>query len=399
MATINKGERSSFNYYRVLRSIWLNKGISQVELYQEHNLDKATVSNIISYLSNKNIIKTIEKVPSGNKPGRRPVGLAINPDFGYITGVELLSKGIRLIAVDMHHNIIVEKFYSKRINYENMEELTLNFIEEFSKINELSGKILVGIGFGFPGIVNHPKGLVHRSFEFGNPKIEYDFKSRVLRNFSIPAFIDNDANCCTWGILSEHRSKIYKNFMFAYLNYRLCIDDGREMGNMGLGIGMAINGNIYFGDSNSAGEYNSIQRKSNAQGQFSIPLEEMTKLKTDKTVQKKFAKELSAQLALFVNTMNFGQLFIGGDVDYLPENIEEVLMKEINKNWPYDEPVQCQIKIIPKKESLVASGAAGMCLERLFSIPDTPEEIQLSAERWDLVFSEYESHSALLKIK
>jgi hypothetical protein len=185
MTSINKGERSSFNFYRVLRSIWLNQDISQVELGQEHSLDKATVSNIISYLSQKNIIKVVKKQQIGNKPGRRPVGLAINNNFGYIIGIEILNKGLKIVAVDMHNNKIVENYQNISITYGNMDILLSEGIEKFKKNSELEDKTCVSIGFGLIMGMVLPIDLLNSEIQ----KSSMILKKRFSQNSLYPALL------------------------------------------------------------------------------------------------------------------------------------------------------------------------------------------------------------------
>lgn len=70
MRTVNT---NTANRIRVLRTIWLNEGISRIEIAELLGLDKSTITNIVSALQKKQIITEIAEGVSGPQGGVVPL--------------------------------------------------------------------------------------------------------------------------------------------------------------------------------------------------------------------------------------------------------------------------------------------------------------------------------------
>jgi hypothetical protein len=55
------------------------------------------------------------------------------------------------------------------------------------------------------------------------------------------------------------------------------------------------------------------------------------------------------------------------------DEIVEVVRAEIRRNWSYPNEVECAVEFAVLGDLAVAYGAAGMFLERFFSIPESVE--------------------------
>ncbi len=109
-------------------------------------------------------------------------------------------------------------------------------------INELKSgfdKPLAGIGIGSPGIVQD--GVVKYPPNFKNWKTE-DLKSRFSKKFKMEVEVDNDANCAGLAELRFGHGKKIKDFIFLTLG-------------TGIGGAIVIDGKMYKGEKNGAGEF------------------------------------------------------------------------------------------------------------------------------------------------
>ena len=66
---------SEINTSRILRLVWQKKGISRVEIANTLNLDKSTVTKIVSSLNDIGIINEIAQGETGPQGGRKPIYL------------------------------------------------------------------------------------------------------------------------------------------------------------------------------------------------------------------------------------------------------------------------------------------------------------------------------------
>ncbi|MEA1910619.1 MAG: ROK family protein, partial [Spirochaetota bacterium] len=213
--------------------------------------------------------------------------------------------------------------------------------------------------------VNPVKGVINNSIPMCITN-GFDFQTEIASKMDIPVFIENDANCCSWGELVFHRTSNLKNFIFVLVEFRDISEEQEIHEITSVGMGIVINGKVHYGEDYLAGEFRSILRSETSQGQFSLTDNEIRKLKTDKEVLMKFFRELSKNLALLVNTFNLNQIFLGGDIEKYRPEITEFLGKELRDNWAYSYDMKREILFSSLGDKAVAFGAAGIVLNRLF---------------------------------
>ena len=353
------------NTLRILREIWLAQSISRVEIAKHLKLNKSTVTHIINELiENKVVFQAKEGSPSP-KGGRKPVFLNLNDKFGYVIGIELRPEAYTVVAVDLNGRILFSKSEAMVINNLNF---TNSFFEIISRISDEQTRTnipLLGIGVGVSGIVNPVKGIISKSIPMCITE-SFDFQLEIASKMDVPVFIENDANCCSWGELVFHRTSNLKNFIFVLVEFRDISEEQEIHEITSVGMGIVINGKVHYGEDFLAGEFRSILRTESSRGQFSLTDNEISKLKNDKDVLMKFFRELSKNLALLVNTFNLNQIFLGGDIEKYRPEITEFLGKELRANWAYSYDMKRDILFSSLGDKAVAFGAAGIVLNRLF---------------------------------
>ena len=115
-------------------------------------------------------------------------------------------------------------------------------------IKEQLGKHKVeGIGIGVPSIVDREKGIIHEVQNIPSWK-EVPLAAILKKEFGVPVFIDNDANCFAYGEFKFGLGKGYKHLV------------GLTLGT-GMGSGIITNGHL-MGDANcGSGEFGMIPYK------------------------------------------------------------------------------------------------------------------------------------------
>jgi predicted NBD/HSP70 family sugar kinase len=383
----NSNIRRHYNFYRVLRSIWLEDGISRKELGQKLNLDKATMSTIVSLLISLDIVEEITLKIKEVKPGRRPIGLGIRKGFGYIVGFEYHVSGLKAVIKDLNFNTIKKFNFPQRIK---IDQIKSSFFSAYCEVKTyLKDEPIIGIGVAIPGVVDHDKGVITHSWELGVVDEFYDFQSEVFDLLDIPGFIDNDANCCAWGVISENRTDNCSNFLYTLFSYEPTHGQYRDDDILSLGLGIVIDGKPYFGPDYTSGEFQTmIKRKDSGNvriNQFAMTREEQDNYEYDGAIQLTVYKNLADHLALLVNFFNFNQVYIGGDTPSLVPDIEGILLEAISQNRPHGDNRSCSILIDKEKDSITASGAAGMFLEQIFTVPEMDHD--RGALTWRKVFN------------
>ncbi|MDI6808833.1 MAG: ROK family protein [Candidatus Eisenbacteria bacterium] len=103
-----------------------------------------------------------------------------------------------------------------------------------------NGKVL-GIGVGSPGTVDFPSGKILGASPNLPGWCNIPLKSFLERRFSIPVYVDNDANAATLGEAMLGAGKGHSNFMMVTLG-------------TGIGGGLFLDGKLFRGSLSGAGE-------------------------------------------------------------------------------------------------------------------------------------------------
>jgi glucokinase len=111
------------------------------------------------------------------------------------------------------------------------------------KIEARSGTV-IGVGLGFPGIVDPKKGIVYQSPHFPDWK-DLDLSSYFKKELRWPVVIDNDANMAARGEAWKGAGSGIKNFIMLTFG-------------TGIGGALVINGEVFHGDRGFAGEMGHI---------------------------------------------------------------------------------------------------------------------------------------------
>jgi predicted NBD/HSP70 family sugar kinase len=358
-----------------MREIWINKEISRIQIAKNLNLDKSTISSIVTELLEYNLIREHAEGEAGPQGGRKPVYLTLNRSFGCVLGIELRPESYTGVAVDLEGTILYSKFERVGTSEANFAEVFFDVTGRMRSELERTGVPLLGIGLGVPGVVNPQKGLIRYSIPLLMTG-EFNVRERIAARYDLPLFLENDANACAWGELAFHRVKNLRDFVFVLVEFRDVRDRARIHQKIAVGMGVALNGRVHYGHHYSAGEFRSVMCTPECKGQFSLADEETVRLEEDPQVLRRFIGELSKNVAMMVNTFNLSRVFLGGDIERYKREVQGVLQDEIQRNWPYPDEVQCKIRFSSHGDKAVAYGAAGMVLHRLFADIGISESIE-----------------------
>lgn len=349
-----------------MRSIWLNRATSRIEIAKSLGLDKSTVTNIVNEMMQIDLVREASVGEAGPQGGRKPIYLAINKDFGCVLGIEIQPETYTVVAVNISGEILYSDTGALLTTGANLLENFFLLVEKTRERLRSPRVRIIGVGVGLSGIVNQREGKINLSIPLGIDA-PFDFSRAVREKLDLPVFLDNDANACAWGEITFHRSEQLRNFLFALVEFR----EGRTPRDfykgIAMGIGIVIDGRVYYGLDSSAGEFRSASWKEPNAGQFSLTDSEMLHVETDAAVRRRFIRELSVNLALLVNTFNFNRVFLGGDIEKYEEEVKPVLSAAIRRNWSYETDVNCKITFSSLGPRSVAYGAAGMFLGQIFA--------------------------------
>jgi len=164
----------------------------------------------------------------------------------FIIAVDLGGTNLKIGLIDSKYRIIDKQVIStpSLLSREKLIDTISDSIKSILKNNNLTKKQLLGIGLGVPGPVDARQGVVH--FFPNIPGWKRVRLRSILKNkLGLAAYVDNDAKLMC---LAEYKIGAAKNTRNA-----VCITLGT-----GVGGGIIIEGQLYRGFNNSAGEIGHI---------------------------------------------------------------------------------------------------------------------------------------------
>ena len=214
-------------------------GISRVELARELNLTRAAITSIINDLQTIGLVDEVEgKYPSG----RKPIVLEINPNQGYVVGVDIGSTHVTILLANYAAHVIKDIEWPIRID--EGPTVILGQVDQRLKdlLNESNLKMgdIKAICVGVPGPVVLQEGMV------SEPPImpgwdKFPIKNYIKSLWKVPVTIGNDAELGAIGEWAYGAGRGEDNLAY--------IKVGR-----GIGAGLLLDGQVYHGAAGSAGE-------------------------------------------------------------------------------------------------------------------------------------------------
>ncbi|MFZ5859365.1 MAG: ROK family protein [Spirochaetota bacterium] len=355
---------------RIFRTIWRNPNISRVDLAKKLGLDKSTVTKQVADLLENGLIEEKEEGEASARGGRKPIYLAVNKEYGRFIGIELQLGFFEAVVVDLAGDILETARGEVRITQENFAATVADIVDIMQK-RYCSDSLLLGVGVGTAGLVDSKKGRIKYSVPLGIQKT-LDFAKAIAGKLKVPAFIENDANCCAWGELAFNRDEELKDFLFALVEYRQDETSLIRYGGIGVGFGVVLGGRVHTGAHGYSGEFRSAFCDGPGELQFSLSCEELMRLRSDRELLHRTVDELARNMAMLINTMDFQHVYIGGDIEALDIDLPAILRHRLEENWMYPSPKDVEIRYSSLGDKAVAFGAAGMVFERLMAERSMP---------------------------
>ena len=227
--------------------IVIDKGsISRIGISRQLKISRPTTSAYISDLIKDGLIEEIGKGESSPSGGKKAVLLQFKRKAGYILGVMIGVKTIRIALTDLGSNIIeiikipTEEWFGPDAVIDKLVK-NLKKIISISKINK---EKIIGIVIGATGLVDSKKGLVIFSPNL-NGWNNIKLKEIVEEKTGISTFIENE---CRVQAIAEKKYGLAKN-----VNNFVCVETG-----IGIGTGVFIDNKLMVGDKGMAGEVGHI---------------------------------------------------------------------------------------------------------------------------------------------
>jgi predicted NBD/HSP70 family sugar kinase len=176
----------------LLWSLYFNQPCSRQDLSEATGLSSASVSNVIRELIHDGIVVEAGSVDSDG--GRPRVLLRINPDYGYVIGIDVGETRIRVELFDLTMTVRANADYPLEPREHGVDVVVDRILSCLSAVLADSGvprEAILGAGVGVPGLVDRGPEVLLFGQTYGWDAVPLE---RLLRaGTDLPLYIDNGA--------------------------------------------------------------------------------------------------------------------------------------------------------------------------------------------------------------
>ena len=246
MQKSNQGESRQHNSRLVLNMIYHSGQISRVEIARCSGLTRTTVSQIVAEFIDSGLVFEAGQAPSrGGKPATL---LQVDANSHLLIGVDLAESQFCGALVNLRGEIVERSCLpSETARGEEAISLVYRLIEE---LLGQADQPVIGIGVGVPGLMNPANGTVRQAVNLNWR--ELPLGKLLQEHFQRPIYLANDCQVSALGEYTFGAAPSGQNLIL--------IKAGR-----GVGAGIVINGQIFYGDGAGAGEIGHIQIQPNGE--------------------------------------------------------------------------------------------------------------------------------------
>lgn len=223
----------------VLEIIKNKSPISRMEIAKVTGMSPTSITRIVNELYLQGFVRETELVTSG--VGRKATLLDVCGDVLYTIGVEIDKLIIKIGIVNYVGKLVAWQSVSRVASegYNETLEKVSNNMKELIEVNSIPTEKIIGLAVGLPGLIDYKNGVVKVSDQLSWKNVNLANDLKQLTTFNV--IVDNELKM----------KVVAENFMGMAKDSQNVVLVG-----IGSGIGSAIilNGEIYRGESNNAGE-------------------------------------------------------------------------------------------------------------------------------------------------
>jgi predicted NBD/HSP70 family sugar kinase len=318
--------------HRILKYIWEKRKTVRRNVSRDLDVNPSTVTRNLKDLIDEGVVRVYGTISTSSTVGRKSEVIGMNSHWRKIVGISIERGEIHSVLLTITGDVLREKRIFVEVNRENLVELLESVAGEF--LDEVRS-----LAIAIPGVVSN--GIVKYSVALSMKDV--DLKSLLERRYGKKVYVVNDANAAAANF--SERSGNLVCFLIS-IPYNLSEE-------VGIGAGILINGRLYTGTHDAAGEAGSGVKLEN----IGNTIEDLKSQRYSLDLVEDFIEKIGERISTLGQFVDPEIMVISGDVTLFSEEIREKLVKKIEENLIAD------IKIILDEEGgrSVARGA-GMAL-------------------------------------
>lgn len=222
----------------ILKLCIRNGSYSIADFSRESGSSIPTVTKLVAAMIDEGILRDEGKL--GTKGGRRPSAYGLNPDAGYFVGVDVSRQHFHIAVCDFRGNLIsfIQDIpFVLEANADSFKNICAEVREKVTSVGIDWNRVL-GVGVSLSGRVNPEKGYSLTYFVSDDIPMKDLFEQQLGKR----VIIENDSRAMTYGeYINLGPNNKERDVIFVNLNW-------------GLGMGMILEGELYYGKSGFSGE-------------------------------------------------------------------------------------------------------------------------------------------------
>src|SRR5580658_8011057 len=221
----------------LLRRVRAQEGLSRIELARSLNLAPSTVGIYVDHLIQEGFLSEGKRV--GTEFGRPPTALGLNAQGGRFIGVDFEARNIMATAVDFSQKPL-KQFHDTIAESDSVENILKKIEHAIREVTSNDPRRVLGIGVGVPGSIDPVHGIA-RQYKHIRGWNNIPLVERLTGRFSVPVFLENNIRSMALAELWFGQGRGLEDF--------ICL--GMRSG---IGAGIIVDGHVYHGSNNLAGE-------------------------------------------------------------------------------------------------------------------------------------------------
>ena len=380
MGIHNNAFQKNANTAMILGNIQKAGQTSRVRIAEELGLYRSTVTHIIGSLLEEGIVCEVGAYP-GHDGGRRPILLSLNGDFGCVVGIDLQPSHFIAVVMDITGRLLLER--SGEVFEPDMGKAIIGILESLRTSIVLLSRAVLAICVGIPGMVDSARNIVRYTELFDGAT--FDLDAQVGSRIDLPLLTENDANCCAWYHLARNKTEPRENFICIFGDYHDEKKQTLDRVGVGVGLGISLDGKVYPGSHDAAGELLTTSWRPHHIGQSNLVDAVLQDFSRNGDAYRLFVRDLFSSLVPVVSTFDPAQVYVHGNPFANDLPLRQVLQEEVPQFLDLLARRGCVLKIDCGDSAIVAKGAAMMYLQKLYSVPELQETGAKDRVVWDEV--------------
>lgn len=222
---------------QILRLCIKHDTFSIADFSKELSTSVPTVTKLIGEMMDEGLLQDEGKVDT--RGGRRPTTFGLNPKAGYLVGVDVSRQHFHIAICDFKGDLvhfIQDIPFVLEANADSFKKMCV-CIKDAVASKGIDWEQVLGVGVSLSGRVNPEKGYSLTYFVSDDIPMKDLFEQQL----GVPVNIENDSRAMAYGEYVNLGRKSGEDMIFINLSW-------------GLGMGMILDGKLYYGKSGFSGE-------------------------------------------------------------------------------------------------------------------------------------------------